>query len=236
VTIHRFFHKKRLRAMTLIEVIVALGILALCMGGIMAALLQSRRLTEGSVAQGSAITLVQGYIEQMKNMELLQLIGGKTDKNGNLMLTTTSYSIPTLLDAHTSDPLQTSTGSPPALSSITPGVTPSGVVDNLKHFDISKDLTATSGTDTDADSTATTTQVTWASAWPGARNYPDGTVGATDLKLNLWVWVTDLSDASSLSAKVYGVTIIYTWQFQDGGSTRYHVGTVRTIRSSVPTF
>lgn len=222
--------------MTLLEVIVALTVLSLSMGGIFAALMQSRRLTEGSVVQASALTIVQGYVEQMKNMELLQLVGGTTDANGNLVLTTTSYSIPTRLDDTTLDTLQTSTGSPPSLSSLTPGVTPSGIVDNLKNFDIAKDTSATTETSTDTSSTAATAPVAWSSVWPNAQNYPTGTIGKTDLKLNLWVWISDLSASTSLSAKVYGITVIYTWQYKDGSRTRYNIGTVRSIRSSVPTF
>jgi Tfp pilus assembly protein PilV len=222
--------------MTLAEVLIALGILAISIGGILATLLQSRRLTERSVAEASALTIVQGYVEQMKNMELVQLTG-KTDTKGNPVVNPASYAIPTLLDDTTPDNLMTSTGSPPALSSITAGVTPEGVVDNLRSFDMAKDAAATSSSSKDSESTTKTQMVSWSSVWPKARAFPTTTVGLVDLKLNLWVWVSDLSNTSTVQAqRVFGVTIIYTWQYRNGKNTKYAVGTVRTIRSAVPTF
>jgi len=221
--------------MTLSEILIALCVLALAMGGTFATLMQSRRLTEGSVVQNSALTIVQGYVEQMKNMELVELVGG-ADSKGNPVLNTGSYSIPTRLDESHTDPLQTSTGSPPALSTLTPGVTPTGgaIVDNLKNVDMFKDSSSTSEYTSDTTSTGSTVQVPWSTAWPGAQTFPSGNIGATDLKLNVWVWVSDLSTSSA--QKVFGVTLIYTWQYLDGGKKRYLMGTVRTIRSSVPSF
>jgi Tfp pilus assembly protein PilV len=219
--------------MTLTEVMIALCVLALAMGGTFAALMQSRRLTEGSIGQNSALTIVQGYVEQMKNMELTELVGG-SDGKGNPVLNTASYSIPTRLDESHTDPLLTSTGSPPALSSITPGVTPSGVVDNLKNVDMIRDSSSTSSYSADTTGAATTVQVPWNTAWPGASTFPAGNVGATDLKINIWVWVSDLS--TSAAQRVYGVTLIYTSQYTDGGKVKYQLGTVRTIRSVVPTY
>ncbi|MFA5058481.1 MAG: hypothetical protein WC485_10230, partial [Opitutaceae bacterium] len=150
--------------MTLIEVAIALSILALSLGGILAALLQSRRLTEGSVSQNSVLTVVQGYVEQMKNMELSQIINA--DANGNAQLSA-SFTIPTRYKEPPTagaddglDTLQTSTGTPPALSTLTPGVTPvgAGIVDNLKNF---SDNSGTQGA-----------AVNWATLWPGAQNRP----------------------------------------------------------------
>jgi hypothetical protein len=227
--------QRQLAAMTLMEVIISLSVLAVTMGGVFAALMQSRRLTEGSVVQNSALTVVQGYVEQMKNMELVELVGGQ-DSKGNPVLNTASYSIPTRLDDTHTDPLMTSTGTPPDLNSITPGTTPSGVVDNLKRFDTAKDSTDTSTTTDTVDSgAAATAQVAWNTVWPGALTFPATTVGKTDLKLNLWVWITDLS-VSTTAQRVFGIRVIYTWQYQDGGRVKYNVGTVRVIRSSVPSF
>ena len=223
--------------MTLVEILVALAVLALAAGGIFATLLQSRRLTEGSVVQNSALTIVQGYVEQIKNMELVQVVGG-SDTKGNPSVNPASFAIPTRRDSTTIDALQTSTGTPPLLSEITPGITPRGVVDNLRAFDTAKDATASDGTSSDSTTEATAKKVRWTDVWPGARNYPaETTIGATDLKLNIWVWVADLSGTTTPQAqKAFGITLIYTWQFLDGGQPKYIVGTVRTIRSTVPTF
>lgn len=221
--------------MTLIEVAIAMSVLALSMGGVFAVLMQSRRLTEGSVVQNSALTIMQGYIEQMKNMDLVQVVGGSDDK-GNPVLNTGSYSIMTRLDDLHSDYLQTSTGTPPAISTLTPGVTPAGVVDNLKNFDVIRDSSATSDYSVDSTGSAQTNAVSWASVWPHALTYPAGNIGKTDLKLNVWVWVSDLSGTTAMAQKVYGITLIYTWQYADGNRVKYIIGSLRSVRSTVPTF
>jgi hypothetical protein len=223
--------------MTLIEVVIALSILALTLGGVLAALIQSRRLTEGSIAQNSALTIVQGYVEQMKNMELMQIVNATSDPaSGGTANLTSSFSIPTRYkEPPTSgsddgqDPLQTTTGTPPDLSTFTPGVTPSGVVDNLKDF---SDGSGNQGA-----------AVSWSSLWPGAQNYPTpsslvqtSTAYPGDLHLNMWVWIQDLSGTSTNATTVYGITVIYTYQVLDGARTRYVMGEIRTIRSAVPTY
>jgi hypothetical protein len=124
-------------------------------------------------------------------------------------------------------------------------VTPTGlgVVDNLRGFDMAKDPSAT--TETSTDTTTTTAQVAWSSAWPSAQNYTTATsngvasttTGKNDLHLNLWVWIQDLSGTTTTNAKqTYGITIIYTWQYLDGGKTRYALASVRSVRSIVPSF
>jgi len=223
--------------MTLIEVAIALSILALTLGGVLAALVQSRRLTEGSVAQNSALTIVQGYVEQMKNMELMQIVNATSDPaSGGVANLSGSFSIPTRYkEPPTSgsdngqDPLQTTTGTPPALSTLTPGVTPTGVVDNLKDF---PDNSGTQGA-----------TLAWSTLWPHAQNYPTpsslvltSTAYPGDLHLNMWVWVQDLSGTSANAATVYGITVIYTYQVLDGARTRYVMGEIRTVRSAVPTY
>jgi hypothetical protein len=226
------------RAMTLVEVMFATGVLTLALGGLLATFMQSRRLTEGSVYQNAALTIVQGYIEQIKNMDIGQMVGGY-DAAGNPLLNPSSFSIPVYYDRNTPDALQTSTGTPPTITSINNGVTPAGgtVVDNLKTFDMAKDLDATNMTNTDDLSYATTAQVTWQSVWPGAQNYPATTVrsGKNDLHLNVWVWIKDESVAAQRTSKVYSITVIYTWAYNDGGRTRYVSDVVRTLRSAVVT-
>lgn len=231
--------QRKTQAMTLVEVMFAVGVLTLTLGGLLATFMQSRRLTEGSVYQNAAVTIVQGYIEQMKNMDLGQMVGGY-DASGNPLLNTGSFSIPVYYDKYTLDSLQTSTGTPPAITAINNGVTPAGgaVVDNLKTFDMAKDLDATDMTNVDNLSYAMTAQVTWQSVWPGAQNYPASTVraGKNDLHLNVWIWIKDESVAAQRSSKVYSLTVIYTWAYTDGGRVRYVSDVVRTLRSAVVTW
>ena len=106
------------------------------------------------------------------------------------------------------------------------GVTPTGVVDNLQTFDM--DSRINSGT------------TTWASIWPGANTtltaYPSTTPGNSDLRMNFWVQVTDLTPTAGSKCKAYGVTIVYTWQYVDGGRIKYRMDSVRIIRSAVQTY
>lgn len=55
--------------LTLVEIMVAISIMAIVAFGSVSGLLQSRKLTESSIYLNTATTIAQGYIEQMKNME-----------------------------------------------------------------------------------------------------------------------------------------------------------------------
>lgn len=224
--------------MTLVEVMFSVGVFAIAVGGLLATFMQSRRLTEGSVFQNAALTIVQGYVEQIKNMDIGQMVGG-TDAAGNPLLNTGSYSIPVFYDKNTPDSLQTSTGTPPTIAAVNAGVTPAGlgIVDNLKTFDMAKDLDAASQANVDDLHYSTTAQVAWSSVWPGAQNYPATTVktGRNDLHLNVWVWIKDESVTAHRANRIFSITLIYTWAYADGGRVRYITSGIRCLRSAVPT-
>ncbi len=55
--------------MTLVEVMAAVIILSMVLLGVLQGMLQSRRMTEGSIRQASVGSLVQGYIEQIKSIK-----------------------------------------------------------------------------------------------------------------------------------------------------------------------
>lgn len=215
--------------MTLVEVVVAVGVLALMLGGILSSLIQMRRQAAASVAQNSALTIVHGYIEQIKNIPLQQFVNSDpADKQNNPRLTV-SFALPTLKDQSATVVQLFTTPSTVALHTMTgakPGVTPTGVVDNLQSFDM--------------DSRNTPGTATWAAIWPGANSaltpYPTGLPGKTDLRMNFWVHISDLSPTSSVQSKVYGVVIVYTWQYLDGGLVKYRMDSVRTMRSGVQTY
>jgi type II secretory pathway pseudopilin PulG len=250
--------QRRFLAMTLIEVIIAMLVFGLLLGGILDLQIQSRRITEGGLYQNAALTVVQGYLEQLKKIDLPTLLNSTSkDSVGNILpYTAGAYAIPLIRgnpagSGATSDPFVvtplTLLQSPPALSTITPGTTQTfvpAVYDNLRNFDMAKDLTATNVNST--DTTATTGQLLWTTAWPNAINYPPYTntpyignnnvsanCGATDLKLNMWIWIQNLTGASANTANVYGIIIIYTYQYYDGHQIHYFMGTIRTMRSSV---
>ena len=199
---------------TLIEVMIAGAVLGLLCVGILATLIQSRKLTEGSLYQSSANTVMQGYVEQIKNMEFSDLpyttsagvvVPGSVAGSPSSLLT---RSINRALNSsgemeNVSDVLRISTATtipePKTILSSTP---PAGVVENIKTFDI---------------------------------NNSEGNP-KDDLRLRIWLWITDVSDSSVDATQVRGITIIYSWRVNVDQEARSFVGTIRTIRSAVPTF
>lgn len=215
--------------MTLVEVVTALGLMAIMMVSVLAAFLQTRRLAGSCVAQNCAITIVQGYVEQLKNIPLQQFINSNPVDPQNNPNLTASFILPTLKDQSGTAINLTTTPAAVAVATMeaaTAGVTPTGVVENLQRFDM--DLT-TSGTAT-----------TWAAIWPGANTtltpYPGTVPRTTDLRMDFWVQITDLTPSSSAKCKAYGFVIFYTWQSIDGGRIKFNKGSVRSIRSAVQTF
>lgn len=191
--------------MTLVELMIAVTLLSLGVISVLGALLHSRRLSEGSIYQNAAVTIVQGYIEQMKNMEFADLpyltsAGTVVAGSG-----TTSTQIPTRLSASLSDPLVISTATTiPSVATITTTTSTAiaGVTDNLKLIDVN-------GTSSDT---------------------------TDDLRLNLRVWVQDISNTAVSATQVRSITIHYAWQSGTGLSARTYRSSVRTIRSAVPTY
>lgn len=228
-TFFHSFRRSKNHGMTLVEVVTALGVMAIMMAGVLTAFMQTRRLAGASVAQNCAITIVQGYIEQLKNIPLQQFINSNpvdTQNNPNL---TVSFVLPTLKDqSGTAVNLATTPTSVTlaTMENATAGTTPTGVVDNLQRFDM--------------DITTAGTATTWAAIWPGANTsltaYPSTVPRTTDLRMNFWVQISDLTPSSSAKCKAYGFVIFYTWQFVDGGRIKYSKGSVRSIRSAVQTF
>ncbi len=54
---------------SLIEIMISMGILGFTGLGVLTGLLQSRHMTESAIHENTALTIGQGYIEQIKNME-----------------------------------------------------------------------------------------------------------------------------------------------------------------------
>lgn len=167
-------------------------VMAIVIGGLLTMILQSRRMTEGSILQNATVNIVQGYLEQMKNMDYDAL---------SVSPASGTATIPTQIDESTADPLTLSNGSPP--TSLPPvGSSPTGAVDNVKTIAIK---------------------------WPASNP-------ADTLILNIWVWVEDLTGSATNVAQAKAITMVYTYAIRDGGRLRGSRGSIRSIRSVVPTF
>jgi len=200
-----------IRLVEQLNVPIASTLLAVGVVGIFGSLLYARTMSEGSIYQNAALTAVQGYIEQMKNMELSDLpyTSGSTVVAGS---GATSTQVPTLListagstTVASSDPLIISTATTiPDLSTIGIDASTSlaGVTDNVKLIDVN--------------------------------STPDNTTD--DLRLNLRVWIQDISNSGVSATQVRAITIQYAWRNSAGQTGRVLRGSMRTIRSAVPTY
>jgi prepilin-type N-terminal cleavage/methylation domain-containing protein len=127
------------RGMTLVEVVTALALIAVMSTSLIAASILTRRLTEIAVYQSSVASIMQGYLEQIKNMpyDMLPL----SPPAGTSMTDTTyvgMYSLATQKDDVTADPLVLSPLSPLNPANVAKPNVPSGVYDNLKVFDVNR--------------------------------------------------------------------------------------------------
>ena len=214
--------------------------------GIAASLIQSRRLTEGSVAQANAQAAVESYMEQMENMLLTDLTcpfkndGTQlADAQGN-----PTFGALGMIPTRKTNAVQpddvlvwSNPAAIPLLSNVTPGVTPTttfpGVVDNLKEIPSTPNNPGQ--------------LTTWATLWPTANNAtPAGAPplatpnpSTNNLHMDIWVWVTDLSQPNAATGPgnkngnaqtVYAITVIYMWRNSSG---EYFIGTLHSIRSSL---
>lgn len=211
------------RGLTLVEVMVSGTILTIVSLGILAALIQSRRMTEASIYQNSAVTAMQGYLEQMKNMEFNELpyYSGTTLMRGTV--TTADDVIYTRLDNTTPDTLRISSGSIPSLATFIA-------------------VTNTACAAMTAGTLARTAQITSNSLGTGAIDnvkiidVNNTTTAVDDLHLHIWVWISPLDNAGAGVSASRSITMVYAWMFNDGTRMRSGVDTVRTVRSAVPTF
>ncbi len=90
---------RRTAAFSLFEVLIAMGLMTVIMTAVLASFVQTRRLAAASVSQNCAVTIVQGYIEQLKNIPLQNFINADaTDPR------TTPPSIPMIRRAPPSPP------------------------------------------------------------------------------------------------------------------------------------
>jgi len=204
-------------AVTLVEVMVSMFVLALVMLGLLGNFVQSRRVSESSVLHAAATAMVYGLIEQIKQLDYTSLlpnyeadpsvpvVGGVPSVNPpylrlrinqeKIVWVRVVHTTPTDLDETTTAilPPQGPTVTPPPSAT----ATSVGAIDNF------------------------------------IGNIPLSTVTGTtsqQINLNLWVWIDDIANMGVWAgesqapvpdtAEVKKVTIVYTYSYQDGGLTR----------------
>lgn len=173
---------------------VAMALLATFMAGLLGAFVHSRRITEGSVLDAACTSLVYGLIEQMKGLDYM-----------------------TLIPSHDVDP-----AAPAAVQNLTPYIRLRVNQDKSVWLRV---VHTTSGPP--QGPTATPAPTATAASVGAIDNFigsmPLSTVTGTksqELALNLWLWIDEIPDATRDVTEVKKVTVVYTYSYQDGGSTR----------------
>lgn len=197
---------RSLRALTLVEVMVSLWLLATVMLAFISALLQSRRNTEANVLQAAATSMIYGIIEQIKQADYAtQLPNGEVDP-----------------DATNPD------GSTPAPPYIRVRINQSTIVwlrtvnTPVTDEDSATTIPAPKGPAVCPAISATATSVGAIDNSIG--KVPLSTVTGTasqQINLNIWVWVDGIPNVSRDVSEMKKVTVVYTYSFLDGRVERF---------------
>jgi hypothetical protein len=182
----------RRRAVTLVETMVALTLLATLMVGFIGAALHSRRVTESSILHAAATSMIYGLIEQIKQLDYT-----------------------TQLPSHATDPFAPGTLSPPY---IRVRINQSTVV-WLRTVHTAAPNAAAAPTTTPAP-TAAASSFSALDNFIGS--IPLSTVTGSmsqQINLNLWVWVDEIPDGDA--SEVKKVTVVYTYSYMDGATERF---------------
>lgn len=186
----------RSRALTLVEVMVSITLMATVMLGFISAFLQSRKTSEASVLQSACTSLVYGLIEQMKGLDYTTLVpsydtdtyapAGKTPPYMRLRVhqDLTLWLMVTHTRTTDADPTPKAPLVCPAPTATAASV---GAIDNYTG---SIPLSTVTGT------------------------------ASQELSLNLWVWIDEIPDTTKDVSDVKRVTVVYTYSFLDGSMTR----------------
>lgn len=204
------------RALSLVEVVFAMGILTMVCLGVLQAMLQSRRMTEGSVRQASVASLVQGYMEQIKSVKYA------ADSSNSLPSSSTA------LPGTTAADWESYTGAPSYMPPIL-------TAKNAKQETIT--LYLVNGTAPTSIADISSLPATGSPAkHTETVDIDNMTTTSDDTVLDMWVWINDLTDSSRPNVqKCKQVVIVYQWTVRDGGRVRYFRDMMRAIRSIVPT-
>jgi len=183
----------RTRGLTLVEVMVALVLMATVMAGFIATFTQSRRVTEANVLHAAATSMIYGIIEQMKQLD---------------------YS--TLLPNYETDPFAPVAKTPPYMR-----------VRINQSTVVWLQCVHTPAPGTPLGPTTTPSPTATAASVGATQNFigsiPLSTVTGTtaqQINLDIWVWIDEIPDVANDVSEVKKVTVVYTYSFVDGRTTR----------------
>jgi prepilin-type N-terminal cleavage/methylation domain-containing protein len=185
------------RGLTLLEVMVAMQLMALVLLGFLDTFIQSRRITEGSVMQMAAVTVVAGLVEQMKMLDYdISMPATQTDSeqaDHDAFPGTVAKAVPYIRVRLNQDQ-----------------ATWLLCVNNIDSSTFTAPTEAPASTSTLDQAKKNTLGPLALSSVPGAKSQA--------LKLDLWVWVDALTGNDVAEAKC--VTLVYAYEFNDGTRVR----------------
>lgn len=183
------------RGLTLVEVMVAMILLATVLMAFLGTFVQSRRISESSVMHAAATSLVYGIIEQMKGLDYT-----------------------TLLPSAATDPEAPSTSTPPY---IRVRINQDNVVWlQTVYTTAASGLGPQAPTTTPAASaTATSLGAIDNVIGPLPLSSVSG-ASSQQLTLHVWVWVDEIPDTSRDVTEVKKITLVYSYSYLDGRTTR----------------
>jgi hypothetical protein len=198
--------EKSRRGVTIVEAMVSLLIMGMFMAGFLASFIQSRRVTEASVLHAAATSVMYGIIEQIKGFDYdtaLPYTGDGDATNDP--------------DTDPNDPLATL---PPFVRVRINQSTMKWL--KVRYTQAPDAPLAPASTDRIPPNAAATAVGGFPGAidnWIGAIPLSTVTGSASqDINLNIWVWIDEIQDANVSELK--RITIVYTYQYRDGGSVR----------------
>ena len=184
------------RGLTLVEVMVAITLMAGVMLAFISTFFQSRKASESSVLSSACTSLVYGLLEQMKGLDYT-----------------------TLVPSYETDPFAPSGKTPPYMRlRIHQDLT---VWLMVKHTKATDDPNTPQAPTSCPSINATASDLGAIDNYIG--NIPLSTVTGTasqDLSLNIWVWIDEIPDTSKDVSDVKRITVVYTYSYLDGGVTR----------------
>jgi prepilin-type N-terminal cleavage/methylation domain-containing protein len=185
------------RGLTLLEVMVAMLLMALVLLGFLDTFIQSRRITEGSVMQMAAVTVVAGLVEQMKMLDY-------------------DTSMPA---AETDSEQAARDAFPAAAAKAAPYIRVRLNQDQATWLQCANNIDASTFTaPTKAPaSTSSLDQAKKNTIGPLALSSVSGAKSQA-LNLALWIWVDALTGNDVADAKC--VTLVYAYDFNDGTRVR----------------
>jgi hypothetical protein len=185
--------ERRRCGLTLVEVMVAMTLLVTIMLGLISSFLHSRRVTEASVMHAAATSLVYGLIEQLKGVDYNELLPSiSVDDNAPSSLT------PPYVRVRVNQELTqwlrvvyTPAPGSPAAPVGTPAANVSAAsIGAIENIIGPLPLSTSSGSTSQA------------------------------LRLILWIWIDEIPNVGKDVSEVKKVTVVYTYDFNDGRATR----------------